>query len=238
MTTGPTDTDRRQDAVTSATSNANWRMRQAVTEIAEAGGAQVRERSLFPGSISVDRYAEPLAGVRAAGVLADTAARIAASTSSSPAARRSPGLRSGRRLAWTRDPTPSAAMTWTSPRSSTSPASLACGIKLRLPLRGARASTSPTAARMSHTQKTGKAVTAPDARGSRPSWPPGRPNATPGTRKTRTEPWAIADRSSQSKARRTAPADHPEPPPAASRPVPGQGPARAPGRLPMPAGTL
>jgi hypothetical protein len=44
MTTGQSDRNRRQDAVTSAASNTHWRMRQAVTEIAEAGGAQVCER--------------------------------------------------------------------------------------------------------------------------------------------------------------------------------------------------
>jgi hypothetical protein len=37
-------------------------MRQAATQIAEAGGAEVRERSMLPGAISVSRYAEPLAG--------------------------------------------------------------------------------------------------------------------------------------------------------------------------------
>ncbi len=74
--TGQAGTDSRQDAVTHAASNVYWRMRQAVIEIAEAGGAEIRERPAFPGSISVHRYAEPLAGIRAAEILSDTAARI------------------------------------------------------------------------------------------------------------------------------------------------------------------
>ena len=45
-------------------------------QIAQAGGAEIRERPLFPGAIPVSRYAEPLAGIKAAEILADTAARI------------------------------------------------------------------------------------------------------------------------------------------------------------------
>jgi hypothetical protein len=71
-----TSADSRRDAVTDAASNAYWRMCQAVVEIAEAAGADVHERPMFPGAISVGRYAEPLAGIRAAQVLADTAVRI------------------------------------------------------------------------------------------------------------------------------------------------------------------
>jgi hypothetical protein len=76
MMTDQTDSASRQDAITDAASNAYWRMCQAAIQIAEAGGADVRERPMFPGAISVSRYAEPLAGIRAAGVLADSAARI------------------------------------------------------------------------------------------------------------------------------------------------------------------
>lgn len=65
-----------QDTVTDAASNAYWRMRQATIEIAKAGGAQIRERPPFPGSISVYQYAEPLAGIQAAEILAGSAARI------------------------------------------------------------------------------------------------------------------------------------------------------------------
>lgn len=66
----------RPDAVTDAASDAYWRMRQAAIQIAGVGGAQIREQPAFPGSISVHRYAEPLAGIRAAGILADCAARL------------------------------------------------------------------------------------------------------------------------------------------------------------------
>jgi hypothetical protein len=76
MMTDQTDDASRQDAISDAASNAYWRMWQAAIEIAEAGGAEVRERPMFPGAISVSRYAEPLAGIRAAQVLADSAARI------------------------------------------------------------------------------------------------------------------------------------------------------------------
>jgi hypothetical protein len=51
-------------------------MRQAAIELAPAAGAEIHEREAFPGSISVQRYAEPLAGIRAAETLAETAARI------------------------------------------------------------------------------------------------------------------------------------------------------------------
>ena len=62
MMTDQTDSASRQDTITDAASNAYWRMRQAAIEIAEAGGAEVYERPIFPGAISVSRYAEPLAG--------------------------------------------------------------------------------------------------------------------------------------------------------------------------------
>ena len=74
--TDQTDSASRQDAITDTASNAYWRMRQAAIEIAEAGGAEVHERPMFPGAISVSRYVEPLAGLKAAEILADTAARI------------------------------------------------------------------------------------------------------------------------------------------------------------------
>src|SRR6266581_3434290 len=74
--TDQTDTATSQDAVANAASNAYWRMRQAAIEIAQARGAEIHERPMFPGAISVSRYAEPLAGVKAAEILADTAARI------------------------------------------------------------------------------------------------------------------------------------------------------------------
>jgi hypothetical protein len=52
-----TGTGSRRDAVTEAASNAYWRMCQAAIEIAEAGGAEVHERPMFPGAISVSRLA-------------------------------------------------------------------------------------------------------------------------------------------------------------------------------------
>jgi hypothetical protein len=70
--TDQTDTRTHQDAVT----HAYWHMCQAAIQIAEADGAEVHERPMFPGAISVSRHAEPLAGIRAAQVLADSAARI------------------------------------------------------------------------------------------------------------------------------------------------------------------
>jgi hypothetical protein len=73
--TDQTDSDRRQDAITGAASNAYRRMRQAAIEIAEAGGAEIHVR-MFPGAISGYQRAEPLAGIRATQVLADGAARI------------------------------------------------------------------------------------------------------------------------------------------------------------------
>jgi hypothetical protein len=68
MTTGRTGTDRRQDTVTDAAGNACWRMRQAVIQIAEAAGAELREQPMVPGSIWAERYAVPLAGIQAAEV--------------------------------------------------------------------------------------------------------------------------------------------------------------------------
>jgi hypothetical protein len=46
MTTGQTNTGRRQDTVTSAVGNAYWRIRQTVIELAEAAGAEVREQPM------------------------------------------------------------------------------------------------------------------------------------------------------------------------------------------------
>jgi hypothetical protein len=75
--TDQTDTgSSRQDAISDAASSVYRRMCQAAIQIAEAGGADVHERPMFPGAISVSRYAEPLAGIRAAQTLADSAARI------------------------------------------------------------------------------------------------------------------------------------------------------------------
>ncbi len=44
---------------------------------AQTGGAEVRERPIWPGSASTTRYAEPLAAIRAARVLEDAARRVA-----------------------------------------------------------------------------------------------------------------------------------------------------------------
>lgn len=68
--------DDRQQAVTDAASGAYWRMCVDVIKLAEADGAEVRQRQLFPGSLSMERYAEPLAGIRASATLANTAMRI------------------------------------------------------------------------------------------------------------------------------------------------------------------
>jgi len=49
---------------------------QAALRIAQASGAEIRERPLWPGSYSTVRYAEPLAGIRAAVTARDAAARV------------------------------------------------------------------------------------------------------------------------------------------------------------------
>lgn len=66
----------RQDAVSSAASNAYWQMRHAIIEIARASGALVREEPAYPGSATLWPFAEPAAGIRAAQVLAGGAGRI------------------------------------------------------------------------------------------------------------------------------------------------------------------
>jgi hypothetical protein len=71
-----TTDDERQHAVTDAASGAYWHMKADVIKMAEAGGAEIRERPMFPGSFSIERYAEPLAGIRAAVTLVSTAERI------------------------------------------------------------------------------------------------------------------------------------------------------------------
>ena len=66
----------RQDAVTSAASDAYFSARATVLRLAEAEGAQIRERPIWPGAVSTTRYAEPLAGIRAAQILQQTARRV------------------------------------------------------------------------------------------------------------------------------------------------------------------
>jgi hypothetical protein len=67
----------RQDAVTSAASDAYFAAQSSVRRLAEAEGAEIRERPVWPGAFSTTRYAEPLAGIRAAQILTRTADRVA-----------------------------------------------------------------------------------------------------------------------------------------------------------------
>ena len=69
--TAETATDARRQAA----SDAYLAARSAVLRLAEAEGAQIRERPIWPGAASATRYAEPLAGIRAAQTLERTAAR-------------------------------------------------------------------------------------------------------------------------------------------------------------------
>ncbi len=57
-------------------SDAYYDARSAVLRAAQASGAPLRERSIWPGSASTMQYAEPLAGLRAARILEDTARRV------------------------------------------------------------------------------------------------------------------------------------------------------------------
>ncbi len=50
-------------------------VRQTVLTLAAANGAEIRERPAWPGSLSVIRYAEPLAGIRAGIVVSNAALR-------------------------------------------------------------------------------------------------------------------------------------------------------------------
>jgi hypothetical protein len=67
----------RRDAVTSPASDVYWQARASVLRLAEAEGAQIRERPVGPGSISTTRYAEPLAGLRATQTVQHAAGRVA-----------------------------------------------------------------------------------------------------------------------------------------------------------------
>jgi hypothetical protein len=77
MMTDQADADSRRDAVTRAASDAHFAAQSSVLRIAEAGGAEIREQPIWPGSISTRRYAEPLAGIRAAQTVKRTADRVA-----------------------------------------------------------------------------------------------------------------------------------------------------------------
>jgi hypothetical protein len=66
-----------RDAVTRAASDAYYAAQAAVLRVAQAGGAEIRERPAWPGAFSTTRYAEPLAGLRAAQVAKHSADRVA-----------------------------------------------------------------------------------------------------------------------------------------------------------------
>jgi hypothetical protein len=65
-----------QHVATEAASHAYYALENALVKLAIAGGAGIREREAFPGSIATIRYAEPLAGIRAAVTLVNTASRL------------------------------------------------------------------------------------------------------------------------------------------------------------------
>jgi len=71
------ETDSRQDAITRAASDAYFAADSSVMRLAEAHGAEIRERPVWPGSFSKTRYAEPLAGIRAAQTVRRSADRVA-----------------------------------------------------------------------------------------------------------------------------------------------------------------
>src|SRR6266704_3236267 len=67
----------RQDAAASAAGDAYFTAQSSVLRLAEAEGAQIRERPAWPGASNTTRRAEPLAGIRAARILARAAERVA-----------------------------------------------------------------------------------------------------------------------------------------------------------------
>jgi hypothetical protein len=64
------------DAVSSAASDAYYAARSAVLRVAEAQSAEIRERPAWPGAYSTVRYAEPLAGIRAAVIMQRAGGRV------------------------------------------------------------------------------------------------------------------------------------------------------------------
>lgn len=159
-----------RDAETDAASNAYWRMCQAAIQIAEAAGADVHERPMFPGAISVSRYAEPLAGIRAAKILADTAARIRGEYVARARAEGIAWPQIGQALGLDQGRMASPATASVSPRSSTSRVRLTCGASPASATTSRRAASgSPTADHTRTTHQTAKAVTPTIAPGSPPS---------------------------------------------------------------------
>ncbi len=63
-------------AARDAASDAYYAARASVLRAAEAQGAEVRERPIWPGAHSTERYAEPLAGIRTSLVLQHAAQRV------------------------------------------------------------------------------------------------------------------------------------------------------------------
>ena len=76
MTDTTAGEDTRRDAAAAASSHARSAMERAAVEIAAANGAEVAEEHAWPGSLIMVSRTEPLAGIRAAGVLRNLAARI------------------------------------------------------------------------------------------------------------------------------------------------------------------
>ena len=179
--TDQTNSASRQDAITDAASNAYWHMRQAAIQIAEAGGAEVHERAMFPGAIPVSRYAEPLASIGAAEVLAAAPPDPPRIHPARPA-EGTAWLQIGQALGLDQgaDAKSGYGLGW--PRSSTSRVSPTSGISPTSITTAHRAvSGSPTAVRTRATQKTTSAATPAIAPGSRRRRPPGRPSGMPGS---------------------------------------------------------
>jgi hypothetical protein len=66
-----------RDAMGSAASDAYFAARSSVLRLVEAEGGEIRERPVWPGAFSTTRYAEPMAGIRAAQTVKRTADRVA-----------------------------------------------------------------------------------------------------------------------------------------------------------------
>jgi hypothetical protein len=71
------ETDARRDAATRAASDAYYAAQSAALRLADARGAEIRERPAWPGAAITTRYAEPLAGIRAAQTVRHAADRVA-----------------------------------------------------------------------------------------------------------------------------------------------------------------
>jgi hypothetical protein len=70
------EAENHRDAIVHAASEAYFAASSSVLYLAQLGGADIRERPVWPGAISTMRYAEPLAGIRAAQTVRSAADRV------------------------------------------------------------------------------------------------------------------------------------------------------------------